>query len=263
MKNVDIELKLLLLICSWIFRLHKKFQNGWKVISLNYINNALGINFKFHYDLSIPNRTIKSLLSYYKDTTDSWWKNYSCSPEVPSSVSKQCLWYNSYTKIDNKIVCRKDFADKRINYISIFFDENGESKSWQKMLTDFQLTQTTYFEWFQLIHTISHSWKLAVLNDKGDLKNIICLNHHLIKNNQILAIEKLIPRELYSWSIFLRNEPPRCQIYFSNIFSNLHVEWQDIYFSPPKVSIDTNLCMLQNKMPNNVLYLNKQLLIYN
>ena len=40
------------------------------------------------------------------------------------------------------------------------------------MLTDFQLTQTTYFEWFQLIHAISHSWKLAVLNDKGDLKNI-------------------------------------------------------------------------------------------
>ena len=66
------------------------------------------------------------------------------------------------------------------------------------MLTDFQLTQTTYFEWFKLIHAISHSWKLAVLNDKGDLKNIICLNHHLIKNNQILAIEKLIPRELYS-----------------------------------------------------------------
>ena len=125
-------------------------------------------------------------------------ENYSCSPEVPSSVSKQCLWYNSYTKIDNKIVCRKDFADKRINYVSIFFDENGESKSWQKMLTDFQLTQTTYFEWFKLIHAISHSWKLAVFNDKRDLKNIICLNHHLIKNNQILAIEKLIPRELYS-----------------------------------------------------------------
>ena len=86
-------------------------------------------------------------------------ENYSCSPEVPSSVSKQCLWYNSYAKIDNKIVCRKDFADKRINYVSIFFDENGESKSWQKMLTDFQLTQTTYFEWFKLIHAISHSWK--------------------------------------------------------------------------------------------------------
>ena len=69
------------------------------------------------------------------------------------------------------------------------------------MLTDFQLTQTTYFEWFQLIHAISHSWKLAVLNDKGDLKNIKnmkMLNHHLIKNNQILAIEKLILKELYS-----------------------------------------------------------------
>ena len=30
--------------------------------------------------------------------------------------------------------------------------------------------------------------------------------HHLIKKNQILAIEKLIPKELYSISIVLKNK---------------------------------------------------------
>ena len=35
------------------------------------------------------------------------------------------------------------------------------------------------------------------MNDKGNYNNI-CLNHHLIKSSQILAIEKLIPKELYS-----------------------------------------------------------------
>ena len=51
------------------------------------------------------------------------------------------------------------------------------------------------------MHAIPKSWKLAVLNDKGNCKNIIYLNHHLIKNNQISMIKKLIPKELCSLSI--------------------------------------------------------------
>ena len=39
--------------------------------------------------------------------------------------------------------------------------------------------------------------EISALNDKGNYNNI-CLNHNLIKNSQILAIEKLIPKELYS-----------------------------------------------------------------
>ena len=62
---------------------------------------------------------------------------------------------------------------KKINYISDLFDENEELKSWQKILSDFQLTQKSYFKWFQLKHAIPKSWKLAVLNDKVNCKNFI------------------------------------------------------------------------------------------
>ena len=73
---------------------------------------------------------------------------------------------------------------------------------------DFQLTQKCYFKWFQLIHAVPTPWKLAVLNDKGNCKSIIYLNHHLIKNNQILVIEKLIPKEVYSLFVALKNGLP-------------------------------------------------------
>ena len=66
-----------------------------------------------------------------------------------------------------------------MNYVNNLFDENGELKSWQKILSDFHLTQKS-FKWFQLIHAIPKSWKLTVLNDKINCKNIIYLNHHLI-----------------------------------------------------------------------------------
>ena len=113
------------------------------------------------------------------------------------------------------------------------------------------------------MHAIPRSWKLAVLNDKGSCKNIIHLNHRLIKNNQILAIEKLVPKELYSLSITLKKKLPMSQIYFCYIFPSLEVEWKEIYLLPSKVSIDTNLRMFQYKILSNILYINKQLFIFN
>ena len=97
---------------------------------MNYINNAFGKNFKVLSNLSVPNKTINFLPSRYKDIIDSWCKYYSCTPEVSFLVSLQFLLYNSYTKIDNRAVCYKDFADKKINYVSNPFDENGKLKSW-------------------------------------------------------------------------------------------------------------------------------------
>ena len=256
-RNVDINLKIVLLKCSWIRRLYNECHHDWKIIPLNHINNTLGKNFKFHSNLSIPNKTINSL-TYCKGIINSWCKYYSCTPKVSSLGSLQFLWYNSYIKIDNEVVCYKDFVDKKINFLSDLFDENGELKSWQKILNDFQLTQKSYFKWFQLIHAIPRPWKLAAFNDKGNCKNIIYFNHHLIKNNQILAI----PRELYALSIVLKDKLPTSQKYFCNIFPNLQVEWKKIYLLPRKVSNDTNLRMFQYKILNNILYLNKQLFYF-
>ena len=71
----------------------------------------------------------------------------------------------------------------------------------------------------QLIHAIPTAWKKELENDNGDCKNMI-LNHHLIKNNQLYTIEKLISKELYSFSIFFKNVKPTSQVYFQNYFSN-------------------------------------------
>ena len=124
------------------------------------------------------------------------------------------------------------------------------------MLNDFQLTQN-------LTLNNSNSWELSVLNDKGNCETIIYLKHHLIKNNQILAIEKLIPKKLYSLSILLENELPTSQQYFSNIFSNSQVKWKQFYPLPCTVPIDTNLRMFQYKLWNTILHLKEKFFIFN
>ena len=107
--------------CSWIRRLHNRFHRDWKIILLDYMNSAVGNNFKFHSNLSIPNETINSLPSYYKDITDSWYKYHSCTPKVPSLVSLQFLWSNSYIKID-KVVFYKDFGVKLVSLTHFLHD---------------------------------------------------------------------------------------------------------------------------------------------
>ena len=67
LRNVDINLKIVSVKCSWIRRLYNECRRDWKIIPLNYINNAIGKNFIFHSNLSIPNKTINSLPSYYKN----------------------------------------------------------------------------------------------------------------------------------------------------------------------------------------------------
>ena len=98
--------------------------------------------------------------------------------------------------------------------------------------------------------------KLAVVNDKGNCKNIY-LSHHLIKNSQILVTEKPIPKELCSLSIVMKNELSTSQKYFCTIFPNLQVEWKEIYLLPHKVLIGTNLLTFHYKILNNILYHNK------
>ena len=77
LKIVDINLKIVLLKCLQIFRLYNECHHDWKIIPSHYINDALGKNFKFHSNLSIPKKTINFLPSYYKDIINFWCKYYS------------------------------------------------------------------------------------------------------------------------------------------------------------------------------------------
>ena len=165
-------------------------------------------------------------------------------------------------KIDKKPFFYKEFSNKNINCVSNLFSDFGEIKSWEKVMDEFNLDKKFYFKWYQIIHTIPSSWKLTLLNDNRNCQNPEYLRHHLIKNNQILALEKLIPKELYSLSIFLKTEIPTSRKYFIRLFPNLQCDWKDIYLLPRKVTIDTKLRIFQYKLLSNILYLNKHLFMY-
>ena len=88
-----------------------KFENG---------KNTLGKNFTFHSNLSIPSKTLIPRPPLYKDIIKSFWcSTFYCSPNVPSSISSQCLWYNSYLKTDKKPFSTNNFLTKILTMLVI------------------------------------------------------------------------------------------------------------------------------------------------
>ena len=98
--------------------------------------------------------------------------------------------------------------------------------------------------------------------EERNCRNLLYLNHYLIKNIQIYSTEKLKANELYSLSISLRNTVPTSQKYFGNFFPSLSFTWKDVYILPRIVNINTRLRVFQYKVRNNALYLNKHLYIF-
>ena len=109
------------------------------------------------------------------------------SPTLPSTISSQYLWFNTFIKIENRVVYDKEFSDNQVSHVRDFFDRNSNLKSWVNLVHEYKVLKKMYFKWFQLIHAITKSWKKDIKVDKGKFRNLLYLNHHLIKNNQVCS----------------------------------------------------------------------------
>ena len=66
LKNVDINLKVISLQCSWVKKLYDENFHEWKIIPLHLICITFGQNFKFHSKLSYGTELLTSFLYFIK-----------------------------------------------------------------------------------------------------------------------------------------------------------------------------------------------------
>ena len=85
------------------------------------------------------------------------------------------------------------------------------------------------------------------------------MNHHLIKCNILLSLEKLNSKELYLIQVTRDFCKPTSQIYFEKHFKDCVLDWKYIYILPRIVTSDPYTRYFQYKVLNNVLYLNEKL----
>ena len=188
LKNVDINLKVISLQCSWVKKLHDENFHEWKVIPLHLICITFGQNFKFHSNLSYDTKLLTSFPVFYKNIFRYWSQHFTVSPDLPSCILSSFLWYNKDILISNKPIYFKHFSNNNLNYVTQLFDDTGNTKEWVKLKHEFNLNNNLYFNWMQLIHSIPQKWKNPIKSNRIS-ENLLFLNHHLIKCNILLNLE--------------------------------------------------------------------------
>ena len=91
--NLAIECIKILNVLCWL--------HEWKLISLKYIQRTFGNNFKFHFNLHVLSRLFCNFPSFYKSIITFWSISYSFPPTVPSAISSEYLWFNTFMKIES------------------------------------------------------------------------------------------------------------------------------------------------------------------
>ena len=93
----------------------------------------------------------------------------------------------------------------------------------------------------------------------GNLNNLYIQDHDLIKCNTIYSLEKLNSRELYQINLLMKYEKPACRDYHEKKFDGYGFIRKLIYRIPSIAPYETKICIIQYKLMNNVLHLNKKL----
>ena len=86
LKNVDINLKVISLQCSWVKKLYDENFHEWKIIPLHLIRITLGQNFKFHSNLSYDTKLLTSFPVFYKNIFRYWSQHFTVIPDLPSCI---------------------------------------------------------------------------------------------------------------------------------------------------------------------------------
>ena len=193
MKDDGVFTKVISLQYSWIKRLYNENLHEWKITPSYLIKTIFCENFKFHPCLDPSIRSLKKA-NFCKEMIINWAKCLSGSPSLPSAILSQFLWFNSNIKIDNKSIFISDFASKDINFIGQIFHENGKTKSWNYIKSEYNLESKLKYRWIQLTDALSKLWKDRILNCMGNSMNLCIFDHHLIKKNNLQCLNKLESR---------------------------------------------------------------------
>ena len=88
------------------------------------------------------------------------------------------------------------------------------------------------------------------------------LNHHLVKKNNLISLDKLHCQELSNMLVYISQDKRTSQLYCENLFRKQDLNWKEIYLLLQKALFSCYVRSFQYKVLNNVFYLNKKRLIF-
>ena len=75
--------------------------------------------------------------------------------------------------------------------------DKGNIKPREDIKIEFHLKDTQKTHWLQIVDALPKSWKDAILKDKGNAKNLVIFDRHIVTKSQICSLNKLTIKEVY------------------------------------------------------------------
>ena len=147
------------------------------------------------------------------------------------------------------------------NTISDIFTKTGKLLHFN-MLQEKGVYPSKYYRWMQILDAIPITWKINVrmfLSQGGDIISDRPINSGILVGKNWLDINKLTPRLFYSKLLEAMIENPTSIKNLEKYISDEEIDWEKVFLLPWKVTIESNLCLFQYKILNNILFLNDKL----
>ena len=142
--------KIFSLQCSWIRRLFNNSFHQLKVIPLYLIQKYLCKIFKFHSNLDLRKSCLRKFPIYYQEMLYKWGKFLFSSPNLPSAIISQFIWFNKKIQIYKTRVFFSSLSDKGLNFVGQLFNWDGKFKTCEFLKDEFFWTNSEKFKLFEI-----------------------------------------------------------------------------------------------------------------
>ena len=120
------------------------------------------------------------------------------------------------------------------------FNDNENIKPWEDVQIEFHFKGAQKIYWLQIIDALPKSRKDTILKDKGNVKNLVIFDHHIVRKSQICSLNKLTSKELYLILVDANTVKPAAQDLFENLSESSEFNWKYTKFLIPNNTLDIN-----------------------
>ena len=147
---------------------------------MKLLEKSFELHFKFHSNLLFNISCINDFSSFHLDIFCNWERYLSTNPEIPSCILSQHLCFNKFIIADNSYVNFTNFSSKNVIFVSNIVNQNCNFNSWETLKNKYNLDNTLYFQWIQLIHTIPLIWKQKINDSERNTET-----NYVVRENYI------------------------------------------------------------------------------
>lgn len=224
---IDMELFSKSLKCKWVKLYLDESLGGWKVFFDTALEHYGG---KFLFDCNYKNIDVNISNEFIYEVCSAW-SLFNFRP--PNHYGSQYVVNNSFIKIDKSIVNSKVLMVKHAYVVKDFFDENGNTLTYDAFITKFDITHNFPFTLFYgILAAIPREWKAHIEHLENPSENVLRLISFTTNGRPTKFV--------YNHFVNLKVSTPRAVFKWEEI-SNFNGNWHRVFLLPYAAVRDTKV----------------------